>query len=108
MTAHRKEMDAVLVQSRHAYWFVHVHRWSAEPLCFIRDNRNGALVVGADTGPERTKHGESWWDKLCELGGRGYVPIEVAGPSVVPYDWSPPELSEKDAYLIERIEKGDS
>ena len=105
MFARRGKADAALVEPRKLCWLVDA---SSTPLGFIRDNRGGAFIVGGATGSHHTGHGESWWDKLCEIGRLGYVPVELAVKrSLVLSDWSPPELSEKDAHLVKRIQKGE-
>ena len=108
MTRRSKDNDVMLVQPGQVYWFVPgKSSSSAEPVAFVRDNRGGAVVLGAGSGPDYTRHGESWWDKLCEIG-RFYIPVDLAMDySRLPAGWSPPALSEKDASVLMRIQKGE-
>lgn len=65
-------------------------------------------MIGESTSTYHTRHDESWWDKLCELGRYGYIPVELAGRSVVPDEWSPPKLTEREAFVLDRIRRGES
>jgi hypothetical protein len=105
MFAHREKADAVIVEPGKLCWLVDA---SSMPLGFIRENRGGAFIVGGATGSHYTGHGESWWDKLCEIGRLGYIPVELAMKrQLISAGWSAPELSEKDAFLVKRIQKGE-
>src|ERR1041385_1542417 len=105
MFAHREKADAAIVEPRKLCWLVDA---SSTPLGFIRDNRGGAFIVGGATGSHYTGHGESWWDKLCKIGRLGYMPVELAiKRELLSADWSAPELSEEDAFLVKRIQKGE-
>jgi hypothetical protein len=97
-----------IIQARYLYWFVHSSLVPPVSLGFIRDNRGGALVIGGKTGSHYTGHGESWWAKLSEIARLGYIPLELASHQrLIPTDWSPPALDEKDAYLVRRIQNGE-
>lgn len=102
MFTQREKVDAAIVEPRKLYWFVDA---SSTPLGFIRDNRGGAFIVGGATGSHYTGHTESWWDKLCAIGRLGYIPVELAiKRELVSTDWSAPEISEEDAFLLQRIQ----
>lgn len=108
MFADRPKSGAPVVEPRKLSWFVLASSVPPTPLGFIRDNRGGALIVGGATGSHYTGHGESWWDKLCEIGRLGYIPVELGlKREIIPNDWSPPEFSEKDAFLVKRIQQGE-
>ena len=97
-----------LVEPQKLCWFVHLGFAPPTPLGFVRDTRGGALVIGGRTGSHCTGHGESWWEKLCEIASLGYIPVELAlHRSLIPADWAAPELSDKDAYLVQRIHRGE-
>jgi hypothetical protein len=90
------------------YWFVHPSTTPPTPLGFIRDNRNGALVIGGKTGSHYTGHRDTWWDKFREVVSLGYVPVEqAAAQHLVASDWTPPSLDDKDALIVRRIQNGE-
>ena len=65
-------------------------------------------MIGGATGSHYTGHAESWWDKLLLIAQLGYLPAELAiKRKVVPVDWSPPAVSEKETYVLERIQRGE-
>jgi hypothetical protein len=104
-SAHPEKACAAIVEPRKLCWLVDA---SSTPLGFIRDNRGGAFIVGGATGSHYTGHTESWWDKLCEIGRLGYIPVELAmRRGLISGDWSAPELLDKDAFLVKRIQKGE-
>jgi hypothetical protein len=105
MFAHREKADAAIVEPRKLRWLVDA---SSTPLGFIRDNRGGAFIIGGATGSHYTGHTESWWDKLCAIGRLGYIPVELAiKRQLISAEWCAPELSEKDAFLVKRIQMGE-
>ncbi|HVF72644.1 MAG TPA: hypothetical protein VM940_13655 [Chthoniobacterales bacterium] len=112
MSTPGRQIGATIIQPGQVYWFAHVNRWKEEPVGFVRESRGGASFVGASSDVLYAllyvHRNDPWWDILCEIGRRGYVPIEIAiERSLVPDDWSPPALSDKDAYRITRIQKGE-
>ena len=97
-----------VLEPRIVYWFVHASTVPQIPLGFVRDNRGGALVIGGKTGSHYTGHRDTWWDKFREVVLLGYVPVEQAvAQHLVPSDWSPPSLDDKDALIVRRIQDGE-
>jgi hypothetical protein len=112
MSNPRRQIGDPIMRPGQVYWFAHVNRWKEEPFGFVRESRGGASFVGPSSDLLYARlsvhRNESWWDILCEIGHMGYVPIELAiERSIVRDDWSPPALSDKDAYRITRIQKGE-
>ncbi len=65
-------------------------------------------MIGGKTGSHYTGHGESWWAKLTEIAALGYIPVELASRQrLIPSDWSPPTLDDKDSLLVRRIQGGE-
>jgi hypothetical protein len=97
-----------LVEPRSLGWFVHPSAVPPVPLGYIRDDRGGAFVIGGKTGSHYTGHGESWWAKLADIAALGYIPVEVAiRQRLIPTDWSPPALDDKDSLLVRRIQSAE-
>src|SRR3954447_20132284 len=97
-----KRSVAQFVDPKNVYWLIDPES-PLTPVGFVRDGR-GAFVIGGKTGSHLTGHAETWWDKLLLVGSLGYIPLELAMKRrIVPEDWSPPPLSEKDAKILARI-----
>jgi hypothetical protein len=97
-----------VVEPRVIYWFVHSSTVPPTSLGYIRDNRNGAFVVGGKTGSHYTGHRDTWWDKFREVVSLGYVPVELAlAQHLVSPDWTPPPFGDKDALIVHRIQAGE-
>jgi hypothetical protein len=101
-----KRSVARLIEPKKVYWFIEPDG-PLTPLGFIRAGR-GAFVIGGKTGSHLTGHVETWWDKLLLIGSLGYIPVELAiGRGLIPENWAPPRLSEKDVLMLRRIRKGE-
>jgi hypothetical protein len=77
-------------------------------LGFIRDNRGGALVIGGNTGsitPATVNHGGPSSPRL--RGSAIFRSMLASHQRLIPTDWSPPTLDEKDSYLVRRIQNGE-
>jgi hypothetical protein len=103
--APRRKTAATLVKPGLLCWFVDPSTTPPTSVGYIRDHRGGAFVIGGRTGSHYTGHAESWWDKLVLFASAGYVPADVAiRTEILPKDWAPPQVSDKDAELVRRIE----
>ena len=86
---HTEEGKFPIEIGRH-YYFVHPSP-PISTLSFVRLPSGGAEVCGGRTGSHRTGHGESWWDKLREIIGLGYIPVNIARERGIIFDqWQPP------------------
>jgi hypothetical protein len=81
------------IEINRPYYFIHP-RAPIVTLVFVRLPSGGAQVCGGPTGSHGTGHGESWWEKLHELVGLGYIPIDVARErGIISAEWKPPVLN---------------
>ncbi len=77
------------------------HRFRSK---ITRVGSGSARVVGGKTGSHRTGHGETYWDKIVEVIGQGYVPVAIAKDlRMIDAEWQPPDESTLD----ERIRAGE-
>ena len=85
---------------------MHPKTESLTALGFIRGDEYGWLVIGGLTGSHVNGHGEKWWGKFVEIISSGYIAIEEAVVErLVPPDWSPPPLSDKDALIRDSFKR---
>jgi len=83
-------------------WFVHLSYEPPLPLCYRRIEDKSAEVIGGKTGSHRTGHSESYWDKLKELIGLGYIPAEIAKDlELLDLNWIPPKMDDIDNKIKE-------
>jgi hypothetical protein len=86
-------------------WFVHPETDPPCPLGFLRDSRDGALIIGGQTGTHMTGHGERATAKMNEILSLGYIPLADAIKSnLIPAAWTPPSLNASDASLVRHVE----
>ena len=96
-----------LLEPRVIYWFVHPSTTPPTPLGFLRDDAGGCFVIGGLTGSHFAGHSEGWWGRFQWVVSQGYVPVELAvRREIVPPEWSPPALSDRDAERARRIGQG--
>ena len=96
-----------IFKSRVIYWFVELSTKPPTALGFLREDNGGSFVIGGLTGSHFGGDSEGWWQHFCRVvASPGCLPIEeaVKGLAVAP-DWSPPPLNDRDAYIVNRIQK---
>lgn len=93
-----------MLEVKESGWFVHLRYDPPLPLKITREDGRSARVVGGKSGSHRTGHGETYWDKIVEIIGQGYVPVPVAKDlRMIDTAWQPPSESTLD----ERIRAGE-